>query len=121
MLRGVLIHPSGRVEVVECIPRDMFGTVERKLGGGPLGMAPICRNHRYFEFWYDDSGDHYAAGARNLAMETLLGGGFYGPGVVLERKVDNETMLDTDYSDILRDWDEQSDLYEYLLHTFQRM
>ena len=121
-VRGVLVQPSGGVEVVECIPLDVFGTLGSKLGRGSLGMTPISKNKRHFEFWYDDSGDHFAAGTRNSAMETLLGGGFYGPGVILERKLDNDddTMLDEDYYDILKDWDGKSDLLEYLLHIFQR-
>ena len=66
-------------------------------------MTPISRTNRYFEFWYDDSGEYAQHGDGDW-------GGFYGPGVVLERKVDNDTMLD--YDDILRNWDGRFDLYE---------
>jgi hypothetical protein len=47
-------------------------------------------------------------------MERLLGGGFYGPGFLLSRMNDNDTMKSEDYTDILADWKEETDLYEYL-------
>jgi len=79
-----------------------------------LGMAPKFVNDRVFEFWYDDTGDQYEDDNQNRRMENLLGGGFYGPGIVLERKEENDKMKAEDYADILASWDESTNLYDFL-------
>ena len=73
------------------------------------------------EFWYDDSGDHFEDGSRNRVMESLLGGGFYGPGLLLERKVESSTNRIEEYKDILSDWDDETeDLLSYLKKAIKR-
>jgi hypothetical protein len=103
------------VEVIFLDGDDMFESIKKALGNPRLlGMAPKFVNDRVFEFWYDDTGDQYEDDNQNRAMENLLGGGFYGPGIVLERKEENDKMKAEDYADILASWDETINLYEYL-------
>jgi hypothetical protein len=93
----------------------MFESIKKALGNPRIvGMAPKCVRNIMFEFWYDDTGDQYDADAQNQAMEKLLGGGFYGPGLILERRNDNETMCGDDYGDILAKWNNKTRVYEYL-------
>lgn len=114
-IRGVLIRPDGGEEIVHCDQDDMFESIKKTLGNPRIiGMAPKCVKNTMYEFWYDDTGDQYDANAQNEAMERLLGGGFYGPGLLLERRNDTDTMCGDDYGDILANWNKTHLVYEYL-------
>jgi hypothetical protein len=116
-VRAVLVphrYPIDEIEVVS-LDGDLFDSVKKVLGNPRvIGMAPKLAKNRLFEFWYDDTGDQFEDDNQNRAMEMLLGGGFYGPGVLLERKRDDDRMRVEDYGDIVAGWDGSTSLFDYL-------
>lgn len=99
--RGVVIQPDGRWSVY--YPHN---TLEDVLQGSVLMSYRFTNTqNETFEFWYEDSGVHRHN--TNVDMERILQRGWCGPCVVL--------LVD---GDMLRSWDEFTDLKEYLTPRF---
>jgi len=100
LVEAVTIFPCGKANC-----DDVFSHIKHLLGADILGMTPCVRNNVYYEFWYNDDGVLIPED-RNTPLEKALGGGAicFGPGVVLVRQNENDTMKVEDYANILDEW-----------------